>query len=154
MSIFKAKLRFASIGAVVLALLIMGGCTKAIKYSYDVNTSFSGLKSYMWEPSSTPYRQDSLLEANVQFLADQALEKKGFNRTPEKPDLLVSLSYEHEISVTKYNYQLRMLTLNICKSQNNELIWRGTAFGPIHTDAASEDLRQAVQDVLSNFPPK
>jgi hypothetical protein len=154
MSTFKAESRFGLMVAVVLAVLIMGGCAKTIKYSYDIKTSFSGLNSYKWEPSSAPYRQDALLETNVQSLADQILEKKGFNRTPEKPDLLVSMSYEHEITTTKYNYQLRMLTLNIYKSENNELIWRGTAFGPIHTDAASEDLRQAVQDVLSNFPPK
>jgi hypothetical protein len=154
MSIFKAEARFRLIGAVVLAVLIMGGCAKAIKYSYDINTSFSGLNSYKWEPSSPPYRQDSLLEANVQFLADQALEKKGFSKRSEKPDLLVSMSYEHEVVNSKYIYQLRMMTLNIYKSENKELIWRGSAFGTINTEAASDDLRQAVQGILSNFPPK
>jgi Domain of unknown function (DUF4136) len=154
MSIFKADARFGLIGAVVLAVLIMGGCAKAIKYSYDISTPFSGLNSYKWEPSSPPYRQDPLLEANVQFFADQALEKKGFSKTSEKPDLLVSMSYEYEVSNSKYNYELRMMTLNIYKSENNELIWRGSAFGAIKTDAASEDLRQAVQGILLHFPPK
>jgi hypothetical protein len=154
MSIFKAEARFGLIGALVLAVLIVGGCAKAIKYSYDISTPFSGLNSYKWEPSSPPYRQDSLLEANVQFLADQALEKKGFSKTSGKPDLLVSMSYEYEVSNSKYSYQLRMMTLNIYKSENKELIWRGSAFGPINTDAASEDLSQAVQDILLNFPPK
>jgi hypothetical protein len=156
MSIFKAEARFGWMVAVVLAVLIAGGCAKGIgiKYSYDIKSSFSGLSTYNWEPSTTPYRQDYLLETNVQFLADQTLEKRGFNRTAEKPELLISMSYEHEVTVTKYNYQLRVLTLNIYKSENKELIWQGTASGPIKTDAASEDLRQAVQDVLSNFPPR
>jgi hypothetical protein len=154
MSTFKAEARFGLIGAVVLAVLIMGGCAKAIKYTYNINTSFSGLNSYKWEPSSPPYRQDPLLEANVQFLADQALAKKGFTMASEKPDLLVSMSYEYEVINYKYIYQLRMITLNIYKSENKELIWRGSAFGPIKTDTASGDLRQAVQGILLNFPPK
>jgi hypothetical protein len=155
MGIFKAEARFGLVLAVVLGVLIMGGCaTKGIKYSYDIGTSFSGLNRYQWEPSSAPYRQDPLLEANVRFLTDQILARKGFNRTADKPDLLVSTSYEHEVTVTEYSYQLRMITLNIYKSENKELIWQGTAFGPISTDAASEDLRRAVQDVLSNFPPR
>jgi hypothetical protein len=154
MSTFKAEARFGWIGAVVLAVLVMGGCAKAIKYSYDINTSFSGLNSYKWEPSSPPYRQDPLLEANVQFLADQALAKKGFSMTSEKPDLLVSMSYEYEVVNYKYIYQLKTITLNIYRAENNELIWRGSAFGTIKTDAASEDLRKAVQGILLNFPPK
>jgi hypothetical protein len=154
MSIFKTETHLGLIWAMVLAVLIMGGCAKAIKYSYDINTSFSGLNGYKWEPSSPPYRQDSLLEANVRFFADQDLEQKGFNKTSEKPDLLVSMSYEHEVINSKYIYQLRMITLSIYKSENKELIWRGSAFGAIKTDAASEDLRRAVEGILLNFPPK
>jgi hypothetical protein len=37
--------------------------------------------------------------------------------------------------------------------ENKELVWQGTAFGTINTDAASGDLKQAVQGILSNFPP-
>jgi hypothetical protein len=155
MSIFRAEVRFRLATAVVLGVLVMGGCaTRGTEYAYDFSSSFSGLKTYNWEPSSTSYRQDPLLEANVQFLTDQILARKGFNRAAEKPDLLLSMSYEHEVTVTQYSYQLRMLTLNIYKSENKELIWQGTAFGPISTNAASGDLRQAVQDVLSDFPPR
>jgi hypothetical protein len=154
MSTCKTEARFGLIGAVVLAVLIMGGCAKAIKYSYDMNTSFSGLNTYKWEPSSPPYRQDPLLEANVQFLADEAFAKKGLSIASEKPDMLVSMSYEYEVMNSKYIYQLRTITLNIYKSENRELIWRGSAFGNIKTDAASEDLKQAVEGILLNFPPK
>jgi hypothetical protein len=35
-----------------------------------------------------------------------------------------------------------------------ELVWRGTALGTIYTDAASGDLKHAVEGILSNFPPK
>jgi hypothetical protein len=87
------------------------------------------------------------------------------------------MSYEFDTGIYQYNYnyELRMLTLNIYKirndvplgsemskmsmhreisTENKELVWRGTAYGTINSDAASKDLKQAVQEILSNFPPK
>jgi Domain of unknown function (DUF4136) len=161
---------FTLIAAAVLAVLFMGGCATAIKYSYDTKASFSEQKSYTWVPSSAVERRDSLLERNVQALADQLLAQKGFTRVSEKPDLMMSMSYEYEFGsgLYQYSYQLRMLTLNIFKiksdmpamptqknsGENRELIWRGTAFGTINIDAASGDLKQALEGILLNFPPK
>jgi hypothetical protein len=92
----------------------------------------------------------------------------------EKSDLMISMSCEFNNGIYQYSYQLRMLTLNIYRikhdtpspsdmsrmsmhkentAENIELVWRGTAFGTINTDAASDDLKQAVQGILSNFPP-
>ena len=159
---------------VLLSLLILGGCT-TIKYSYDLKNSFSEQKSYTWAPSQAVYVKDPLLETNVQVLADQILAQKGLTRMSEKSGLMVSMNYELESGLYQDIYQLRMLTLNIYRikrdmpapsdtpkmsmqKENNverrELIWRGTAFGSISTDAASSDLRQAVQGILSKFPPK
>jgi len=154
MRVFKAETRLAAIVTVFLAVLIMGGCATTVKYSYDVRAGFPGLKSFKWVPSSAISSQDSLLETNVQFLAEQLLEQKGFTKVPEKSDLLISMNYESEYTSSRFGYQLRMLTLNIYKSEPKELIWQGTASGSIRTDAASDDLKQAVQGILSNFPPK
>ena len=135
-------------------MLIIGGCAPFIKYSHDTRTGFSGLKSYAWVPSSSGYGgADSLLEANVRVLADQLLGQKGFTKVPEKSDLLISINYESELG-SQYGYQLRMLTLNIYKSEQKELVWRGTASGNIYTDAASDGLKRAVEGILSNFPPR
>jgi hypothetical protein len=175
MSIFTGKERLALIMTAFLSVLIVGGCATSIKYSYDTKTGFPELKSYTWAQSSTMNRQDPLLETNVQVLADQLLTQKGFTRMSEKPDLMMSMSYEFDYGIYQYSYQLRMLTLNIYKirrempspsdmptmpmqkekaTENTELVWRGTAFGTINTDAASGDLKQAVQGILLNFPPK
>jgi len=161
---------FRSIVTIVLAVLLTGGCATSIKYSYDTKASFLEQKSYSWASSSSVDRRDSLLERNVQVLADQLLAQKGFARVSERPDLTMSMSYEYEFGngLYQYNYQLRMLTLNIFKiksdmpamstqknnGENRELIWQGTAFGTINTDAASGDLKQAVEGILLNFPPK
>jgi len=172
MKVFKRKARLTQIAAVFLSVLFMGGCATAIKYSYDTKTNFSEQKSYTWALSSAQYRQDSLLEKNVQTLADQLLAEKGFTRTSEKPDLILSMSYEFESVVYQYNYRLRMLTLNVYKNKNDmpspsempmyrasalenkDLVWRGTAVGCICTDASSGDLKKAVQEMLLNFPPR
>ena len=154
MNIFTRKELSLLIATLVLLGLTMGGCATSIKYLYDTKTSFPEQKSYAWAPSWGVYRQDPLLETNVRALADQFLGQKGFTKMPEKPDLLIAINYESDIGYSQYGYQLRMLTLNIYRPDQKELVWRGTASGTIHTDAASGDLKQAVQGILANFPPK
>lgn len=154
MSVFKGKERRAMIAALLLSVPIMGGCAPTFKYSFDTQTRFAEQKSYAWAPSSSLSQTDHLLETNVQVLADQLLARKGFARMPEQADLEITMNYESDIYRNQNSYRLRMLNLNIYKTGNKELVWRGTAFGTINTDAASGDLRQAVEGILSNFPPR
>jgi hypothetical protein len=135
-------------------MIILGGCYSGVKYIYDPSTSFSGLNSYAWPSTSSGQLglHEPLVVTNVQFIADQILAQKGFKKTSEKPDLLISTEIEYE--TLNDRYQLRMLTLNIYRRESKELIWRGTAPGNINTDAASNDLKNAVRDILSKFPPK
>lgn len=150
----KAAKRLGSIFAVLLAAgFILAGCATAINYSFDPAAGYTGLKSYSWVTGTMGQTQD-LVVINVQYLADQALEKKGFRKTAENPDMLVSVSYENEIGISEYGYRLRMLTLGIQKADGKQLLWRGTATGTISTDAASGDLKSAVEEILKNFPPK
>jgi hypothetical protein len=148
----KSEVRWGLAGAVILSVMIMGGCGTAIKYSFDARTSFPELRTYQWSKATVLYRQDPLLETNVQFLTDRDLERKGLTKKPDKADLLISIGYEFDYN--SYSYQLRMLTLNISRADNNELVWRGTASGDIRTDAESGELRKAVEGILANFPPK
>jgi len=146
--------RLGSIFTVLLAAgFILAGCATAINYSFDPAASYTGLKSYSWVTGTLGQTQD-LVVINVQYLTDQALEKKGFRKTAENPDMLVSVSYENEIGISEYGYRLRMLTLGIQKADGKQLLWRGTATGTISTDAASGDLKSAVEGILKNFPPK
>lgn len=154
MNVFKRKERGAWIAAGILSVLIMGGCATTFKYSFDTKTDFAEQKSYAWAPSSSLSQPDHLLETNVQDLADQLLAQKGFTRVSEQSELVITMNYETDSYGTRSSYRLRMLNLNIYQTGNKELVWRGTAFGTIDTDAASSDLKQAVEGILSNFPPK
>ena len=154
MNVSKTNARSGFILVVFLtAIIILGGCYSGVKYIYDPGTSFTGLNSYAWATVSGQLGQhEPLVVTNVQFIADQVLEQKGFKKTSEKPDLLISTEIEYE--TLNDRYQLRMLNLNIYRRESKELIWRGTAPGNINTDAASNDLRNAVRDILAKFPPK
>ena len=133
------------------AAIILSGCATSYNHSFDPAMGYGGLKSYNWV-SSTGYSSD-LVVKNVQYLADQALEAKGFKKAAENPDMLVSVQYENEIGINEYGYRLRMLTIGIQKADGRQSIWRGTATGSISTDAGSGDLKSAVQGILAKFPP-
>jgi len=154
----KTLQRIALTAAVLVSFLAMGGCATTykdvgFKYSYDTNTRFSERRNYAWAPSASMYRKDPLLETNVQALADVVLAQKGFTRTSAQPDLTLSLGYEFEIGSSEDIYRLQSLNLYVYRVEGKDLVWRGTAFGAIKTDAASGELKQTVQGILANFPP-
>ncbi|MCP2500646.1 MAG: DUF4136 domain-containing protein [Deltaproteobacteria bacterium] len=150
MCVFKGKERWAMMATVLLSATIMVGCAPTFKYSYDTKTKFPDLKSYTWATSSS---LDRLLETNVQDFADQLLAQKGLKKMSEKADLVIKMGYDHYYGYQN-TYELQGLNLFIYKTENQELVWRGTAQGTIYTDAASGDLKHAVEGILSNFPPK
>jgi Domain of unknown function (DUF4136) len=152
MGVMKAGFRVGWIVAGLLAFLVTGGCGTAIKYTYEPRASFPELKTYQWAKTNYLYRQDLLLETNVRYLADRELEGKGLTLKTDKAALLIWMDYE--LDYNSYSYELRMLNLNISRADNNELVWRGTATGNIRTDAASGELKKAVEGILGNFPPK
>ena len=119
MSLKKFELRLLLAGAIVLGAFILAGCSPSIKYAYDAGSSLQGLKTYQWAAPGTIYRQDPLLETNVQFITDRDLAKKGLSRKADQADLIIWMNYEAEYSK---GYQLRMLTLNIARADNRQMI--------------------------------
>jgi hypothetical protein len=154
MRALKTITRFGPIFTILLAAgVILSGCATAINYSFDPAASFTGLRTYNWTTAGTQGQTSDLVVKNIQYLADQVLEKKGIRKTAENPDMIITASYENEIGINQYGYQLRMLTLGIQKADSKQIIWRGTATGTISTDAASGDLKSAIEGILKSFPP-
>jgi hypothetical protein len=150
----RARLDSTILFLLAAAAVILTGCAATINYTYDPAASFAGLKSYNWTMSGTSSQVNDLVVKNVQYQADQVLEKKGFTKTTENPDMMIWMSYENEIGINQYGYQLRMLTLGIQKAGSKQPLWQGSAMGTINADAASGDLKKAVDGILANFPPK
>ena len=153
MRAFEGKTRRAMMATVLSSVLVLGGCT-TFKYTFDMKSSFTEQKSYAWAPAMFTNQSGRLLESNVQVLADQLLAQKGFRKTAEKGDLEVMVGFTSISYRDKDTYEIEQLTLSFYKTEKKELVWRGTAFGTINVEAASDDLKKAVEGILSNFPPK
>ena len=152
---FKIISRMSFVFTVLLAaLVILSGCAATINYTYDPTASFAGLKTYNWAMTGTVWQNNDLVLKNIQYDADQVLMKKGFTKTTEKPDILIAATCESEYGVNRYGYEIRILTLHIQKADSKQMIWPGSATGTTNTDAASGDLKKAVEGILANFPPK
>jgi hypothetical protein len=151
MAAAKTEFRYEWIAAVLLVFLILCGCGSN-KYSHVTRTGIQEFKSYQWTKADGLYRQDPVLEANVQFLTDHDLEQKGFVKKTENADLLIRISYAYDYDGS--SNKLRTLNLTVSRADNNELVWRGTAMGDIRTDASTSDLKKALGGILANFPPK
>jgi Domain of unknown function (DUF4136) len=151
----RPDLRFGLCLATTLAAMFVSGCASlSVKYSYDARAAFPELKTYKWVDAVVPPGrgpQDPLLETNVAHIADQNLGSKGFTKGADAADLIIWTGYDVEFD---RHYQLRSLTLTVARADNKNVIWQGTAAGPIHTDAASKSLEEIVTRMLSSFPPK
>jgi len=47
-----------------------------------------------------------------------------------------------------------VLTLNLARADDKELVRQGRASGAIRTDASSGELKKAVEGMLASFPPR
>ena len=142
--------------AVVVALAVgaaLTGCIGTIdyKYTYDPAATFSGSKTYAWATPSLSATTHAPLEDYVRFNADRALEAKGWKRVSDQPELLFATVLELD---TYDGYQLRSVTLRASRRDTGETVWRGSALGRIDGSATSPELQDAVNRILSTFPPK
>ncbi len=144
-----------SMAVVALAAAVaLGGCASVTyKYTYDPAATFSGAKTYQWARSTSYAGPDALLDGNVRFHADRALEAKGWKKVADQPELVFSPSFEYEI-MTIDRYQLRLLNLRASRPDTGEPVWRGTAQGSIDASATSGELKAAVNGIVATFPPK
>jgi len=148
-TIFRSS---AASAAVIVLLLAVGGCAgigaPTNTYSFDPAFSFPQSKTYQWVEARPTAWRDSLVEANVRFLADRELQAKGLTST-DKAALVVWVGYE----TNPNGYELRSLALSVARPDGKE-VWRGLATGTIRTDAASGELQKVVTGLLASFPPK
>ena len=146
------KHRVAAVAALAVWAALCG-CFGTIdyKYTYDPAANFSGQKTYEWvtQPSySTPHAP---LQDYVLFTADRALEAKGWKKVSDQPELLFAVDLDFD---TYDGYQLRGVTLRASRRDTGVSVWRGSALGKIDGSATSPDLQDAVNKILSTFPPK
>lgn len=155
----RATASFAATISMLALLAVASGCGIATKsgssgvtYSFDPAFSFADSKTYSWSQPMARYGQNALVEANVRFLADRDFQAKGL-KLVEPPALLAWVGYESDY-YSSGDPEVRILTLNVARADTKVLVWQGRARGNIRTDAASDDLKKVVGEMLAHFPPK
>ena len=148
-----------AIRLVVLAALAgittLTACSSSMKYTYDPGVNFSGPKTYQWAAQPLySSSQDSLMEANVRFYADKDLEAKGWTKS-EQAEIVFSINDNYPYySSYESRWVLTQLELRAVRRGDGKAVWRGAASGNIDTSATSSELRDAVNGIMSSFPPK
>ncbi len=128
----KTIMRSGAGAALVAAGIVLAGCAATFNHAYDPAASYEGFKSYGWAEGSAGLTQD-IVAKNVRYHADRVLEKKGFRRTAENPDLLFPSSTKRDRD-QRVRVPAADAELVIQKADGRQAIWRGTATGSISAD--------------------
>ena len=161
--VLHLSLRYSAITASLALLAALGGCSSmygdtstSVTYSYDPAFSFANAKTYAWLKSTPVYGPNALVEANVRYMTDRDFQAKGLSLAPDKPALVAWVSYDSAYYgvYSSTPYDLGTLTLNVARAEDRALVWQGRARGGMRSDAASGDLKKAVDGMLAHFPPK
>ena len=176
----KTKI-FVGICFVVL-LSLLSCATVHVSINYDEEVNFANYKTFYFAPP-TPQQQnrsavrDPLFNKTVLREIKPILEAKGFAEAASRAetDLLVvfytSIRNEQDYVPPTYRvgrwggvhrvspghvvrYKVGTLVIDVVDFQKKELIWQGVGRGVLDRDNPGENLVEAVEKVLADFPPQ
>ena len=169
-------------GLIFLALFFSGCATTAATKDIQIDTeadpkaNFSGYKSYAWLGSAAivydtagqwePPQFDA--DAEITFLIDRELRKRGMSEDSVNPDMLVAyaagidmdtlrveIDPESEIKTLK-NVPQGALVIALVDAETSVAIWAGLATGEVQQDPDQETVKArldyAVTQMLKKLP--
>ncbi len=169
--------------AVLCAMLLTVGCSTiySVRYDYDTEADFKGLKTYDWLEE---YTEMSAIDVKrIKDAIDRELQTRGCTQSLDDPDFMVAFhgTSEEKVNVvdhgyrycpygrycygywgwgpapTVYKYEEGTLIIDFIESQSLQMIWRGEAKGVLEPSSTPEKqeqvINEAVQRILQNFPP-
>ena len=122
-----------------------------------------------------PLIDTSLLERRLKNAVERELGIKGYRRSVDDPDFLISyhVGSQNQVDVSTcgyhyptsphcwgneidtYTYTEGTLILDFIDFKQEELVWRASAKSSLYEDKEAEKtLNQAVEKMLKDFPPK
>jgi len=83
------------LGAIAIGATMMASCTSSAHIEKDASADFSKYKTYSWAPEENTKtkkanRRQQLTDQNIKNSVDDQLEKNGFRKVNNDPDVLVS----------------------------------------------------------------
>jgi Domain of unknown function (DUF4136) len=169
-------MRRASILLLVLAIACAG--KPELHFAWDHAASFTNLKTWTWYddpnfqmPGGSSIVDGRFVDERVRAAVAADMAKKGLTKTDGKADVYVSYATRPDgvvsqdkfgsyywwsytvVGGTKHQKQ-GTLTLDI-RDSGDKLIWRASKMAILGTnpEALSRNIDDAVEDLLSKFPP-
>ncbi|WP_313376513.1 DUF4136 domain-containing protein [Chishuiella sp.] len=166
---------------VLLSLLVTSCGTVQVSTDYDRSVNFSTYKTYTFHQKGLDKLKVNDLDKNRLIKSiDAQMASKGFTKVSSDADLVINLltSSKEEVSVYNNNwgygpwggyygggfyggnnvtsYQSGTIVIDIIDDKRNILIWQGvgTDFNLSNISAKAERIPEAIQEILSKFPPE
>lgn len=170
--------------ALVPALAFLAGCSGiSTDADWDSGYDFAGVSTYAWLEKAPEGRLDGLVESRFYRIADEILASRGFRKTAAgEADVLATYhtglqsrqqydSYGYgagswwsgywngRLTATAVrSYTEATLLIDVVDRKRNQLVWRGSASKTLEDlgdpEKREEQLREAVERMLADFPPR
>jgi hypothetical protein len=164
----------------VFILSIAFGCATrlVVDYDYDTTYDFTKLKTYDWLPSPPGSQVEDLTEKRLMNAVDTQLAAKGYSRSANSPDFLISLQGVKKtvesgstavgasigvpvggrgsmsVGVGKSKPRVKQegtLVMDFLDRQTNTKIWEGTATAAIQPKSSPEEQQQRINEVIATL---
>lgn len=166
----------------VCIISIAGGCSPLkVQHDYDTTYDFAKLKTYDWAASSPGSEKEELTMRRIEQTVNSQLQAKGYVRSAETPDFLVSVQGVRKtvsggsvgvgtsVAVPVGSRGSVSVGLGKSKSRTHEegtlileftdaaakaLIWQGTASATLREAGAPEEQQQRINAVVAELLKK
>jgi len=167
-----------SLFALTVLVLAAGCAPLAVDYDYDTTYDFTKLKTYEWAPSQPGNEKEELAAKRWEQAVNSQLQAKGFARTAESPDFLISMAGVKKtvesgstavgasIAVPVGSHgsvhlgggkskprvkQEGTFNLNFADPRTNALIWQGSATATVQEKATPEEQQTMINQVIAEI---
>jgi hypothetical protein len=176
------KIKLFFVVGIVVSIGMVNCASVNVSVHYDEEVNFANYKTFYFAPP-TPQQQrrtsvrDPLFNKTVLREIKPILEAKGFTEASSRAatDLLVvfytSVRNEQDYVPPTYRvgrwggvrrvspghvvrYKVGTLVIDVVDFRKKELVWQGLGRGVLDRDKPGENLVEAVEKVLADFPPQ
>lgn len=177
------KIRTLLITTLVVFFLLLTGCASMrVLVNYDKTADFEAYQTYFAQKpqlkgKTQKRRHQNLFNKNVEIEIKRIMESKGYRQaTSAKEADLVMHFYTQVKNRRDYvppsyrvgrwgrhwvarpghvvHYKEGTLGIDLVDRRKKELVWQGVGNGVLDRNNPSQNLIEAVEEVLSQFPPK
>jgi hypothetical protein len=162
------------------ALFVVTGCAipLTVDYDYDTSYDFTKLRTYDWLPTPPGDQIEDLTEKRLQGAMNTQLQAKGYSRSTESPDFLLSMQgikktvekgstgvgasiavpvgSHGSVSLGGGKSKPRVmeegaLTVLITERASGALLWKGMAAAEIKPKQSPEEQQQRINSVIAEL---